>query len=374
MFEKCLGIISFDDVGGKFGPLCKNRPAYMLPFAGRYRLVDFTLSNMINYGLRTIALFTGKKARSTLNHLGDGKPWELNRRMSGLSIFPPLFDDEKRRVGDIYQYYTTIDFLENFKGDYIFIVNPNVLAKVNLKEAFNHFRKTDADITIVYKKQNNDDDCYINVDKLIIDREGGFLNVGTNLGLEPQFNLFMHMYFIKKDVFLQIIRAGMETGEDIYLKQAIINDKDKYNINSYEFEGHVEYIKGIRAYYNANMNLLKNNIFTELFLEGGTILTKTKDEPSTFYTSDSRVKNSLIANGCIIEGEVENSILFRGVKVGKNAVVKDSIIMQKSVIEDDTVITNAILDKNVTVKKGVNMAGTKSNPYIVEKSSVIVRE
>src|SRR5690554_2174776 len=120
MFESCLGVISFEDLENKFSPLCKNRPAYMLPFAGRYRLVDFILSNMINHGLRTIALFAGKKVKSTLNHLGDGKPWELNRRLNGLSIFPPLFDDEKRRVGDIYQYYTTEDFLKNFKGKYIF--------------------------------------------------------------------------------------------------------------------------------------------------------------------------------------------------------------------------------------------------------------
>lgn len=374
MFDTCLGIISFEDIGCQFGTLCKNRPAYMLPFAGRYRLVDFTLSNMINHGMRTISVFTGKKTRSTFNHLGDGKPWELNRRMSGLSIFPPLIDDEKGRLGDVYQYYMTEDFLKNFKGKYIFITNPNVLSKINLTEAFEHFVETDSDITLIYKRQNNDNDNCINTDKLNIDEEGRLVNIGVNLGLELEFNMYMQMAFIKKEVFLEIIRAGMETGDDLNFKQAMLNKKDKYYINSFEFEDHVEYIKDTRSYYNANMNLLKDDIFKELFFKGGTILTKSKDEPSTFYPSSSRVRNSLIANGCIIEGEVENSILFRGVKVGKNTVIRDSIVMQKSVIEEDVVITNAILDKNATVRQGVIIVGTKSNPYVVGKGSVIIKE
>lgn len=111
MLEECLGVISFEDIGNEFGVLCRNKPVYMLPFAGRYRLVDFTLSNMINHGLHTIAVFTGSKIRSILNHLGDGKPWDLNRKTRGLSIFPPLFDDVKRRSCDIYQYHTTEEFL-----------------------------------------------------------------------------------------------------------------------------------------------------------------------------------------------------------------------------------------------------------------------
>lgn len=205
----------------------------------------------------------------------------------------------------------------------MFIANPNILSKVNLTEVFEYFLDTGADITVVYKKQNNGKDEYINADTLIIDDSGRFVNIGINLGSKPVFNLFMHMILIKKEVFLEIIRAGMETGENIYFKQAVANYKNMYNINSYEFKGHVEYIRGIKSYYNANMNLLNKEIFNELFLEGGTVLTRSEDEPSTFYDTKSRVRNSLIANGCIIEGRVENSILFREVKIGKDAEVKN---------------------------------------------------
>lgn len=369
--ESCLGLINFEDIGKNFGELCKDRPAYMLPFGGRYRLVDFTLSNMVNHGIRTVALYTGDKIRSTMDHVGDGRPWELNRRINGLFIFPPQFDDENNKLGNIYQYHMTEDFFLNSKEKYVLIANPNILAKVDLTDAFNYFKETNADFTLIYKEKKNDSDKDINSDKLIIDENGHLINIGLNLGAESKFNLFMHMGFVKKEVFLKLIKESMETGKDLYFKQALIKYKKQYKINTYGFKGHVESINNISSYYNANMNLLDEKIFKELFFEGGPIFTKPKDEPSTFYSADSQVENSLVANGCIIEGRVENSILFRGVRVGKNAVVKNSILMQKTIIEDDAVLVNTISDKYGTVEKGSRIAGSRANPYVVEKRSII---
>lgn len=369
--ESCLGLINFEDIGRNFEELCRSRPAYMLPFGGRYRLVDFALSNMVNHGIRTVATYTGDKIRSTMDHLGDGRPWELNRRINGLFIFPPQFDDENHRQGNIYQYYMTEDFFLNTKEEYILIANPNILAKVDLTEAFSHFRESDADVCLIYKKKTNDGDMNINSEKLIIDENGDLINIGLNLGAESEFNLFMHMGFVKKEVFLKIIKKSMETGNDMYFKQALMKDKGEYKINTYEFKGHVESITGIESYYNANMNLLDEDIFNELFFQGGPIFTTSKDEPSTLYAPGSKVKNSLVANGCIIEGTVENSILFRGVKVGKNARVKNSILMQKTIVEEDSVIVNTISDKYGTIKKGSRIAGSKSNPYIIGKRAIV---
>lgn len=363
MLENCLGIISFEDTGNKFGTLCRGGPAYMLPFAGRYKLVDFTLSNMINYGLSTIAVFTGENIQPILNHLGDGKPWGLNRKTGGLSIFPPLFD-YRRRFGDIYQYHIAMDFFVNPDAKYVLIANPNILSKVNLTEVFEHFLNTGADITVVYKRQDNGSDDYENIDNLIIDDDGRFVNIGMNLGLEPQFNLLMDMYLIRKEVFLQIISIGMESGEDLYFKQAMVKYKNMYDINSYEFGGHVECIRGIRSYYNANMNMLNDRIFDEIFSKGGTILTRPKDEPSVLYVSKPEVKNSLIANGCIIEGRVENSVLFRAVRVEKNAVVKNSILMEGVVVQENAKLINAIPDRYAVVGKGVDIVGIKNNPFL----------
>lgn len=370
MLDNCIGIINLSNMSRDFGVLSKHRPIYMLPFGGRYRIIDFMLSNMVNHGIGTVAVYTGDKVRSTMDHIGNGKPWELNRRINGLYIFPPEYSEENARKGDIYQCYLTEDFLENTKEEHICMVSQNTIAKIDLTEAYKHFIESGADGTLIYKKQKNSD-IYLKSEKLILDEDLNLINIGLNLGTEETFNLYTGTAFVKKSVFLKVIRNAMETGEEQYLKDALLKNKDKYKINSYEFKGHIEDIKDIGTYYKANMNLLDSQIFYDLFFEGGDIYTKSKDEPSSLYTNDSIVENSLIANGCVIEGKVQNSILFRGVQIEKGAIVRDSIVMQKSKIKKDAVVVNSILDKRAFIGEDINIIGTKSNPYVVGKNVTI---
>lgn len=207
-----------------------------------------------------------------------------------------------------------------------------------------------------------------------MDADYNFVNIGMNLGTEETFNLYTGTAFIKKSVFLKLIRESMETGEEIHLREALLKNKHNYKMNSYEFKGHIEDIKDTETYYRANMNLLDKEIFQELFFKGGSIFTKSKDEPSTLYTEDSSVQNSIVANGCVIEGMVQNSIIFRGVEIEKGALVKDSIVMQKSKIKKDSIVVNSILDKYSLVGEGVDIVGTKSNPYLVGKNVKIRKE
>ena len=366
--ENCLGVISVGDGESNFGSLCKNRPVYMLPFGGRYRLIDFTISNMVNNGIKTVAVYTGEKIRSTMDHLGNGRPWDLNRRFNGLFLFPPIIKDEYlSHNGDISEYYSTEHFFNQAKEEYIYIHHPNILAKVNLKEAFKHFIDTDADITLFYKKQIDPWGEYINCDKIHLNSDGSLINIGLNLGTEKEFNFYIGMGFVKKSVFLKIVKESVEKGDAYYLKDAILLNKRKYKINSYEFKGHVSNIRNLKSYYDANMNLLNKGFSNELFFEGGTIYTKAKDEPSTLYTDTSNVQNSLVANGCIIEGTVENSIIFRGVNVGKNAIVKNSILMQKSEVLENAIVVNTIMDKYTSIGEGIRLAGSSVMPYVVEK-------
>lgn len=373
MLDNCIGIINSSNISKDFDILCTNRPVYMLPFGGRYRIIDFMLSNMVNNGIGTVAVYTGEKVRSAMDHIGNGKPWELNRRINGLHIFPPQYGDMRSKKGDIYQYYLTEDFLEHVKEDNIYLISQNTISKIDLTEAYDKFKESDADVTFIYKKQKNSD-IYLKSENLILDEDSNFLNIGLNLGTEEYFNLYTGTAFIKKSVFLQIIKEAMENGEEQYFRSALLKNKNKYKINSYEFKGHIEDIKDTEAYYRANMNLLNSKIFYEFFFKGGAIFTKSKDEPSSLYTNDSDVENSLIANGCVIEGKVQNSIIFRGVEIEKGAIVRDSIVMQKSKIKKDAVVVNSILDKYSCVGKDVNIVGTKSNPYLVGKNVKIRKE
>lgn len=374
--DNCLGVLINKNIDNNFGRLCENRPSYMLPYGGRYRLIDIAISNLVNNGVKSIALYTGEKVRSTIDHLGDGKPWELNRRFSGLSLFPPSYED-RYPVGnlrDIDQLYSTELFFESSKEKYVFIGDPNTIAKVNLSEAYKKFINSNADITFIFKEQDDPRGDYVNYDKIHVDCDGKFTNMGLNLGIEKIFNLSMGMYFIKKEVLLSLINGAIEKGNGNSLKETIIANKNRLKINTYEFKGHVEFIDDLISYYKANLNLLEPDIYKEVFFHQGIIYTKAKDEPPTIYKKISKVQNSVIANGCVIEGVVENSILFRGVKVGRNAIIKNSILMQKSEVADNAVVMNSIIDKFGYIGKEVVIAGSPYIPYVVQKRGTLRKD
>ncbi|MGO1470099.1 MAG: hypothetical protein ACTHW2_08765 [Tissierella sp.] len=198
--------------------------------------------------------------------------------------------------------------------------------------------------------------------------------MGLNLGTEKEFNLFLEMGFIKKEIFLKLIRQSIERGDINYLRDAMLRNRDKYNINTYEFKGHVENISDLKNFYDANMNLLNDDIAKERFYENGLVFTKSKDEPSTWYGKDSKVQNSIVANGCIVEGNVENSIIFRGVKIGQGVTIRNSIVMQKSEILPGAVVVNSILDKYTCIESNARIAGNSSMPYVVEKNQRIGKD
>lgn len=373
--DNCLGIILNNNIESEFGALCNSRPAYMLPYVGRYRLIDFTISNMVNHNIKTIALYTGDKIRSTMDHLGDGKPWELNRRFTGLFLFPPTYDDNRLgRMGEVTQIHSTESFFENMREEYVFYAHPDVIAKVNLDEVFKKFIETDADVTLIYKQQIDPKGEYINVDKLHLNKSGDLINIGLNLGTEHTFNQYLGMGFMKKSVLMSLVKVATEKGIANLLKEAMLLQKHRLKINTYEYKGYVQTIRNLETYYKSNMDLLDTEVFKDMFFKDGLVYTKAKDEPPTIYRDNSKVENSLIANGCVIEGTVEDSIIFRGVTVGKGAIVKNSILMQKSEVGENAVVVNTILDKYSRVEEGVNVAGGPNIPYVLEKRGSIGRD
>lgn len=363
MLNKCIGVIDVKTKSDCFGVITQNRPAYMLPFGGRYRLIDFLMSNLVNHGVGTVAVYTGPKVRSVMDHIGTGKPWELSRRKSGLYIFTPHYKDGNN---EIQEYYDTLDFYVNAREEYVLLMTKTVISQINLTKAYNEFIESDADVTLIYTDMEHDDSTH-NSTSLNLDDEGNFLNVGVNLGSKDRFNFFNGAGFIKKSVFIDLVKLAVEQSEDSTLLEVLVRLKDDLKITVFENKAYTLDVKNIKNYYLSNMKLLDIDLFEKVFFQGGTIFTTTKDEPPTFYGKESHIKDSLIANGCVIEGEVFNSIIFRGVKVAKGAKVKDSIIMQKSIISEGVVIDNAILDKAAFIGEGVMIAGTKANPYLVGK-------
>lgn len=373
--DNFIGILNNTNLESNFNSLCKNRPVYMLPFASRYRLVDVCISNMVNNGIKTVAIYTGEKIRSTMDHLSDGKPWNLNSRFQGLFLYPPITQELSiERLGDLADFYSTLNFLELSKERNVMVQDSNVIFMKNLDDAYKKFVDTEADIMLMYQKKSDDTGEYVNTDKLHLDENGYVTNIGINLGTETEFNMYINTLLIKKEVLIKLIKESVEKGNASSLKDAIIKNKNTLSIVSHPIDGFVKVIKDVRTYFRTNLSLLDKDNFNEIFLNNGRVMTKTKDEPSTIYRDFPEVENSLIANGCEIEGDVENSIIFRGVKVCKNAIVKNSIIMQKSIIEEGAVVVNSIIDKYSVVEKEVSLVGSVNQPYVVGKSQIVEKD
>lgn len=371
--NNCLGIINLSEIDTNFGVLCQSRPISMLPFAGRYRIIDFMLSNMVNSGINGIGVFTGNKVRSIMDHLGSGKPWDLDRKLNGLFLFTPTYDytSTYKRMGDLDLFYQNNSFFKHAKQENLFLAKSYMLCNIDLAAAYDDFVESDADISIIYKHVNDPDKKFIGCDKLYLDDNNDFLSVGTNLGKENEFNLSLEMYFMKKEVYFDLLFDAIEHGTANFLKQAVFNNLHRYKVRTYAHDGYVACINNVKNYFDANFDILDPHISEDLFFRYGHIFTKVKDEPSTYYQKNATIKNSFVANGCQIDGNVENSILFRGVKVGKNASIKNSIVMQKSDVEENTDLQYVILDKRSKVEEGVKLYGDASSPYMAGKLSVI---
>lgn len=370
--DNCIGVINVTPGVKDYSTLTKTRPEYMLPFASRYRIVDFALSNLAQHDIKKVILYAGKNIRSTFDHVGNGKNWGLDLRHDGLMINPPNYNTEQENT-EISTYYESLKFYEDASQENVFICNPMVLTRLDITKAYTDYLENKYDVLLLYRKQEDKDGQYLNAQKIIIDQDGNVENIGKNLGTENIFNFYIENMFIRKDLFIKIVKSSLEKGDARTLIQAITNRKKELKIGTLEVFRHVEYIRDLNSFYKANMNLLNIGIFTDLLSNGNGILTKAKDEPSTLYVEGNRTTNSIVANGCIIEGEVENSIIFRGVKIGKNAIVKNSIIFQKAVIEDGAIVVNSIVDKNAVIREGVFVQGSYNNPYVVEKNKSVER-
>lgn len=371
--KKCIGIINSGYSPETYNTLCKTRPDYMLPFGGRYRVVDFLLSNLSNNSILKVVLYAGNNIRSTLDHIGNGKNWELNRRRNGLMIMPPSYLSGKDIPNELMTYFSSMHYYENASEEDIYVANPMILAKIDVEDAYNQFLEEDLDVLLIYKRQYDPEGNYINDGKLILNDDGKLINVGINLGTEDEFNLYLEKMFIKKKVFIDVVKDAIEKGNANTLMQAILHNKSQLKIGTYAFQHHVEVIRDTKSYYEANLHLLDREIYDSMFYKGGMILTKSKDEPSTLYKSASKVMNSLVANGCEIEGQVENSVIFRDVHIGKNSIVKNSLVLEGARIEEEAIIVNSIIDKFGVIQKGAAIVGSPINPYVVDKSQVIKR-
>lgn len=364
--QNILALIYSSEFNEKnYDTLCKYRPDYMLPFGCRYRVIDFTLSNITNHNISSVILYGGEPLRSTLDHVGDGRNWELNRRSGGLTISPPIYN-KSITSNEIETYYNTMKHFIDSKREYIYITNPMYISKVDISDAYQQMLEEGRDALIFTQKKNDEYGYYLN--RRIINTEGEDpKSVGINLGLEEEINLFTGSILIKKDLFIDLLRYSIEKNNATTVLDALFKYPKEKSIGLYRSKESLRVIMDTLTYFETSLTLLDREYFDEIFYKQGMVYTKSKDEPSTEYLKGSKVRNSLVANGALIEGEIENSIIFRGVKVKKGAVIKNSIIFQNSEIGEGAILNHVITDKDTKIHNDVKLFGNRTHPFLTEK-------
>lgn len=372
-----LGIIFPNSYDSLVPELVTERLMASIPFASRYRMVDFLLSSMVNCGIGNVSIVVRSNYHSLMDHLGSGREWDLTRKNGGLNIFPPYSEKTvKIYNGRVEALASILDFLKDQKEKYVFMSDANIAVNFDFGAMLNAHIASGADVTIAYKemeipegmKQINtiNSDLYYT-----FGIEDGRV---TDIRIRPQDdgvqNLSMNIYLMEREHLIKLINDAFVRGDVYFERDVLATQLDVLNVQAYKYEGYLAYISGIKSYFDENMKLLDDANLDALFSESP-VYTKIRDDNPTRYIAGAKANNIMAADGCVIEGEVENSILFRGVKVGKGAKVKNCVLMQDTVVEAGADVEYIITDKNVTISADKAIKGTDTFPVYVAKYQTV---
>lgn len=366
-----LGILfpnSYDDLVPE---MVTERAMASIPFGGRYRMIDFMLSGMANCGIDNITIVVKRNYHSLMDHLGSGREWDLTRKRGGLNLVPPFAQaGVKMYSGRIEALASIVDFLEDQREKYVVMSDTNIAANFDFNALIEAHVKTGADVTMVYQKaeipEGAKGDNY--TVKVADGRVTELLSNDFHPGVQ---DLSMNIYVMEREALIQMVKDASVRGLVYFERDLLARNLETLNVQAYEYTGYVARISDRRSYFEENMRLLDEENIKALFVDGGPIYTKVRDDAPTRYAMDCKVRNSMVADGCIIEGEVENCMLFRGVKIKKGAKVKNCVLMQDTVVEAGADVEYVVTDKNVTITADKKLVGTDSFPVYVNKNHTV---
>jgi glucose-1-phosphate adenylyltransferase len=367
-----LGIIFPNSYDNSIPEMVTERAMASIPFAGRYRMIDFPLSSMANCGITNVSVIVRKNYHSLMDHLGAGREWDLSRRRGGLTMWPPFADKNvKLYNGRVEAIASILNYLESQREKYVIMSDTNLAANIDYNSMLAEHQKSGADITMLYRRTEipaglRDDNSTVSIG------EGGrvkeFLFNDYRPGLQ---NLSMNVYAIDRLTLIKLIKDATSRGIISFEREILAHNVDVLNIHAMEYTGYVACVCNMKSFFDENRKLIDDRNLDALFPATSPVYTKTRDDNPTRYVTGSHVANSLIADGCCIEGSVENCVLFRGVVVKKGAVVKDCVLMQDTVVEPDVQLNCVVTDKNVRITAGKCLSGTESFPVYVAKRHTV---
>ena len=352
--------------------LTKKRTMGSIPFGGRYRLIDFPLSNMVNSGIKEVGVITKSNYGSLLDHLGSGREWDLSRKNGGLHLLPPFSHvDSGIYRGRLEALNGVWEFVEHSSADYVVMSDCDIVTTIDYRDVVDFHVENGADITVVTGKSFYDRSKGQSASVIGTDENGRITDVMVDPQISGECSISLDMFVVSKKFLRQIVVSSASRSQYSFTKDILQACKDEYKFMSYEHKGYFSKIDTMIGYYEANMALLDTENRNNLFIKSAPIYTKIRDNGPVRFGLESNIKNSLIADGCVIEGKVENCVLCRGVKIGKDAVVKDCVLMQDTVVGNKCSINSVITDKNVEIGEGKVLTGASSYPLYIGKRAQI---
>lgn len=365
-----LGIIFSNIHEERLREITDKRTMGSVPFGSRYRLIDFPLSNMVNSGINKVGVVTKQNYQSLMDHLGSGKAWDLSRKRDGLFIFPPFGNSRLEFNNRIETLSAISGFLTNSKEEYVLLSDCDVICNINYQNVIDQHVKNNADITIIYKHGKIPED-YQEVCVLSMSDSGRVEELYLNPKIDGKCNFGINMILINRELLINLIDQCISKNETNFKRDLIQKSVAEYKVYGYEFGRYSWVISSMNSFFEANMDLTKTDVRSELFNDNKPIYTKVRDDMPGKYGLTANVKNSVVADGCIIDGKVKNCVIFRGVKIEKGVKLENCIVMQDTVISEGCDLKYVICDKDVKIKSGRILMGFKSYPIYISKASVV---
>ncbi len=359
--------------------LTRIRTIASVPFGGKYRMIDFALSNMVNSGITKIGIITHYNYQSLLDHIGTGKDWDLARRSGGIKILPPYITAyDSSAANSVYStrleaLLGVMNFIGRCNEDYIVTSDCDVICNIDIEDVIRYHEANDADITIVSKRVKPEDyPLTTHTEVLTSDDQGNLLDVVDYTPRVDETEISLNVMVFKRTYLQNVLLDAAAHGYTAFYRDIVSRNIGQDKIMVYRYDGYYSMVGSLASFFESNMKLLGREAREGLFgIKNRPVLTKVRNSPPTKYSSDAKVTDSMIADGCVIEGHVENSILFRGVKVGKGTIVRNSILMQDTYVGNDAALNCVISDKNVIIKDGRVLSGHETMPFFIGKGGMI---
>lgn len=369
---EAFGIVNYEGANVLVKGMQDYRPVAAFSFLGRYRMIDFPISNLSNSGVDRIQVYVKSNPRSLIEHLGTGRHYNINSKRGKLHILTAE-DMSNNSVynSDISAYMFNMQSIEDAPDPYVIITSSNMIFRANYEELLDQHVKSGADISILYKNVDNAKDAYIDCDVLMLNRQKGVLSIDQNLGNYKNRAISCGTYILSKELFISLVKKAANTSSMYWFKDIINEECSELDIRGISLRGFFACVSDFKSYYDANMSLLDFDKAKDMFNSDWPIYTRTNDSAPTQYFNEGSAVLSMVSNGCHIEGTVKNSVIGRGVVIKKGAVVENSVILPGVTIGEDVIVKYAAVDKKVKAVRKKELIGEADRPIYIKRGDRI---